>query len=231
MSASLSVIIPAAGEGLRLDREPPKAAVRLSGKTLLAYAIRPFFTLEVLREMVIVEPPDTSLRSHLEGDLLDSGRVQFTKGGSSRLESVQNGVNALRENSEMIMVHDAARPLVSHELIRRVYDKALENGAAIPILPIPDTVKRVQDEQVQETVDREALFRAQTPQCMRRTHYEAGLKELSGDQERAAALTDDADVVQVAGYEVRTVKGDWRNFKVTYPHDLRRAERLLKKAE
>ena len=227
MSASMSVVIPAAGEGQRLGRRPPKAAVMLSGKPLLAHAIRPFLTFDQLVELVIVEPADTSFRSHLEGHLSDMGRIQFVKGGTSRLASVRNGVNALREPGEIIMVHDAARPLLTPELIRRVYEQTSETGAAIPVLPIPDTVKRVHEQRVKETVDRDELYRAQTPQGMRRTYYEEGLRQLADDEDRAASLTDDADVVQVAGYEVRTVEGDWRNFKITYPDDLQRAERLM----
>ncbi len=225
MTASLSVVIPAAGQGERLGCTPPKAAVSISGNPLLVHSIQPFLSIESLVEIVVVEPEDVSLKRYFGNNLQDRNCIRFTPGGATRLESVRNGVDALREGGEIVQIHDAARPFVPTGLIRRVLKQADDHGAAIPVLPIPDTVKRVSDGRVVETVDREGLYRAQTPQGIRRTLYETGLEQLS--QEDREAVTDDASVLERTGIDVHTVEGMWRNFKITYPEDLERAEDLL----
>lgn len=226
MVESISVVLPAAGQGKRLDQHPPKAAVELSGTSLVAHTVRPFLSLDWPVELVIVEPPDESLQDFVHDDVPDTDNIRYVEGGPSRFASVRNGVRALRDSGEILLIHDAARPFVTEEFIRRIVRAVDEEGAVIPVLSIPDTVKRVRDGNVVETVDRDELFRAQTPQGFRRTWYEDALETLS--EEEAKSLTDDAGVVQAAGYTVSVVEGDWRNFKITYPEDLARAEQLMK---
>lgn len=142
-------------------------------------------------------------------------------GGATRSESVRNGLAAVPDDAEIIVVHDAARPVATHELFRAVID-AVEAGAdaAIPGVPVTDTVKRVDGDRVVETLDRAALVVVQTPQAFRADVLRAA--HASGDD-----ATDDAALVEAVGGKVVVVAGDARNIKITAPEDLRIAEALL----
>jgi 2-C-methyl-D-erythritol 4-phosphate cytidylyltransferase len=206
-------IVPAAGRGERLGGQVPKALVLCAGRPLLDWS------LDVLTEacdrVVVAVPPGTE-----EGP----DRVA---GGASRSESVRNALAAAPE-ADVAVVHDAARPLVTPELVRSCVAE-VESGwdGAIAAARVTDTVKEAggDDLRVQRTLDRSRLWAIQTPQAFR---AEVLRRALDVDAGRLAAATDDAMLVEAAGGSVRIVEAPPENLKVTGPLDLERAEALLR---
>jgi 2-C-methyl-D-erythritol 4-phosphate cytidylyltransferase len=205
-------IVPAGGSGERLGADRPKAFVVLAGKTLLersVEALRP-----VCDRVVVAAPP---------GEEEGEDRVP---GGPSRSASVRNALAAAPE-AEIAVVHDAARPLVTPELVERCL-AALTDGVdgAIAAAPVSDTVKEASpDGRVVRTLDRAALWAVQTPQVFR-AHVLR--RALDVDDETLAAATDDAALVEAAGGTVRIVEAPPENIKVTREADLKLAEALLR---
>jgi 2-C-methyl-D-erythritol 4-phosphate cytidylyltransferase/2-C-methyl-D-erythritol 2,4-cyclodiphosphate synthase len=216
-----ALIVVAAGKGERAGGELPKQYQRLAGRALLAHTLGAFAGHPKIGPIVVVIDP-------AHRDLYDAAVAGFSlrdpvAGGRSRQESVLKGLEALEQAApRTVLIHDAARPFVSHTVIDRVLE-ALERGpAAIAALPVVDTLKRGRDGNVVGTVDRATLWRAQTPQGF---HFEAILAA-----HRAAAgreLTDDAAIMEAAGVPVALVAGSEENVKVTTPEDIARAERTL----
>ncbi len=210
-------IILAAGRGTRMRTEIPKAYLELSGKPVFLYSV--FRMQEKADEIIIVTAPE--LIEKTKAILSENGikrNVKVVAGGSERTDSSYLGISA--SNGEIVLIHDAARPFVKTELIGRVIKKTEECGAAVPVLPMADTVKIVKEERVEKTPDRSALYRVQTPQGFLRENilaaYERFRKE--GGLE---PVTDDAEVLErYSDFSVMTVRGDERNMKLTYPEDL-----------
>jgi len=170
----------------------------------------------ILRSAGATSDPDSS---DAEAALLFRGvRILAVTGGERRQDSVTNGLAALSAEVDIVLVHDAARPFASPDLVERVIAAAREHGAAVPTIPVPDTVKRIEGDTVAETVERSALGLAQTPQGFRREVLEAAYEALGG-----ADVTDDASAVELAGGRVAIVEGEPGNFKVTTPTDLQLA--------
>lgn len=217
----VSVIIAAGGAGLRLGAGRPKALVLLGDRPLFLHSARTFASLPEVREIVLVLPRewvDRVVRGH--AGLLRKLRVaKIVPGGPRRQDSVRNGLEMTDPRCPIVLVHDAARPFVTPGVIRRVVAAARRHGAAVPVVPVTDTVKVVDGRgRVLETPARERLRAVQTPQGFRR-------EVLIGAFRRAGRLnaTDDAQLVERAGGRVVAVEGDPANFKVTTPDDLARA--------
>jgi 2-C-methyl-D-erythritol 4-phosphate cytidylyltransferase len=153
-------------------------------------------------------------------DQSDCGADTVVVGGPTRSASVRCGLAAVPERADVIIIHDAARPLAAPTLFAAVADAVADTGAAICALPVSDTIKRVEDGRVTETLDRSALVAVQTPQA-----FAAGL--LRRAHASGAEATDDAALVELLGVPVRVVPGDPGNFKITTPADLRAAELSL----
>lgn len=221
----LAVIVVAAGSGTRLNGGAPKAFVGLDEHTILRHALRGVFAAPEA-QVVIVVP------AGFEGSALTDAReaagarhdlVSVVTGGASRQTSVAAGLAALRADIETVLVHDAARALTPPEVFERVI-AALDTGAdaVIPVVPVVDTIKRIDDGGVVvAAVDRSELAAAQTPQGFRRTVLEQAIASSEADH------TDDAAAVAAAGHEVVTVEGDAASFKITTGPDLVRARGLL----
>jgi 2-C-methyl-D-erythritol 4-phosphate cytidylyltransferase len=196
-------IIPAAGAGERLGADVPKAFAVLGGKPMVEWS------LDVLRDVcdrvVVAVPPDRA------------APPDFVAGGRTRTESVMNALGAAPEAS-VVVVHDAARPLVTVELVRRCIDALEGYDGVIAAVPVTDTVKEVEDGEVIRTPDRGRLWAAQTPQVFRADV----LRRASGTE-----ATDDASLVEAAGGRVRVIEGMPENLKVTTSLDMRIAEMLL----
>ena len=221
---SFSVIIPAAGSGARSGREIPKQYVEILGRPVLAHTIQAFTRMEGCEEIVVAI--DEAWREVAEGCRGATGIVRFVSGGAERQHSIANALAALGRGAGIILVHDAARPCVPPALIRRVVEAAERFGAAIPVMPLNETVKRVDSQGVVlETLPRSELRAAQTPQGFRR-------ELLVAAYENAAAHgllgTDDASLVEARGARVHTVEGAWQNIKITVPEDFQRAEEGLR---
>ena len=217
---SVAVLVPAAGRGERLGSGSPKALRLLAGEPLLLHAVRGLRAAPSVGPVVVAAPADDldAVRAMLAD--LD---VVVVAGGAERSDSVAAALAALPPDAELVLVHDAARCLVPVEVVERVV-AALRGGAeaVVPVLPVADTVKQVDDAgDVVATVPRADLRAVQTPQGFVRAVLErahgAGL----------AGATDDASMVEALGVPVRTVPGSEEGFKVTRPLDLVLAEAVL----
>ncbi|MBO0769133.1 MAG: 2-C-methyl-D-erythritol 4-phosphate cytidylyltransferase [Solirubrobacterales bacterium] len=204
-------LVVAAGSGERLGAAVPKALVPLAGRPMLEWSL--LALKAVVSDIVVALPPGT--------DWSMPGVTTVT-GGGVRSESVLAAFEAA-PNGDPILVHDAARPLASAALFARTLEELSGSGAdaVIAALPVSDTVKRVADGRVVETLDRSQLWAVQTPQVFRRAALQSALR---GD---LGGATDDASLVEAAGGEVRVVPGEPDNFKITVPADLARAEGML----
>lgn len=219
-----AIIVVAAGSGQRLGAAAPKAFVGIDERTVLRHALEGVFAAP-LAQVIVVAPADRVGDALTEAHEAAGGRhdlVSVVVGGATRQASVAAGLAAVWPDVEYVLVHDAARALTPHAVFERVI-AALESGrdAVLPVLPVIDTLKRVEADVVVEAVDRASLAAAQTPQGFRRGPLDAAYAAASVDH------TDDAALVQAAGVTIWTVPGDERAFKVTTPGDLDRARALV----
>lgn len=221
----VGAVIAAAGRGTRLGAAGPKVLVPLGGVPILVRAVLPFHQSTAVHEIVVVASEEALVEVRACLDRYDLSKVtKVVVGGAERQDSVAQGLAALGP-CDVVLVHDGARPLVEEGLIEEVVRAALEFGAVVPALPVRETLKRVADGQVTETVDRSGLWAAQTPQgfradLLRAAHARARTEGLVG--------TDDAVLVERLGYPVRVIAGRARNLKVTTPEDLETAEALVR---
>jgi 2-C-methyl-D-erythritol 4-phosphate cytidylyltransferase len=230
-----AAIVPAAGRGERLGPGGPKALRDLAGLPLLVHAVRALGEARGLSEVVVVAPPDDvdAVRTLLRGDTVlqtTDVRIQVVAGGPTRQASVARGLAALGESIDVVLVHDAARPLVPAELVDRVVS-AVRAGAeaVIPVLPVADTIKQVDaGGRVEATIDRSVLRAVQTPQGFARSVLEqAHAAASSAAADEGSAATDDAGLVERWGATVLAIPGAEEAFKVTRPIDLMLAEAVL----
>jgi 2-C-methyl-D-erythritol 4-phosphate cytidylyltransferase len=220
---SVWAVLAAAGRGERLDADRPKAFAALRGRPLLAESLERLEASGWIESIVVVAPPDWEEPVILLAEELGCGKVVASvAGGDTRGESVQIGVGEVGDDAAVILVHDAARPLVSDEVIERLL-VALNEGwdGAVPGLPVVDTVKRVEDGAVVETLPRAELVTVQTPQAFVAAVLRAAL---GGD---AASASDCASLVEARGGRVKVVDGDPRLVKVTTVDDLALVEGWL----
>jgi 2-C-methyl-D-erythritol 4-phosphate cytidylyltransferase len=220
-------IVPAAGRGERLGPGTPKALRALAGVPMLVRAVHSLAQSPSVELVVVVAPPGSvaAVRALLPEDQLGA-TVSVVAGGDTRQQSVRLGLSALPEQAEVVLVHDAARPLVPVELVDAVV-RAVSGGAdaVVPALPVTDTVKAVDaQERVTGTLDRAALRSVQTPQGFRRSVLaQAHAKAADGPQDS----TDDAGLVEGLGVPIQVIAGHEEAFKVTRPIDLVLAEALV----
>jgi 2-C-methyl-D-erythritol 4-phosphate cytidylyltransferase len=216
-------VLVAAGQGERFGGDRPKAFAKLGDRPLLAESLERLDRSDWVESIVIVAPPEWEEPSILLAEELGAGKVHAAvTGGDTRADSVRVGVAEVPEDAAVIVVHDAARPLLPEDVLERVVT-ALGDGweGAVPALPLVDTVKRAEGEAVAETVDRIGLHAVQTPQAFL---ADALRRALAG----AADATDCAGLVEASGGRVRLVAGDPRLLKVTSPADLDFVETLLR---
>ena len=220
---SVWAVLVAAGRGERLGLDRPKSFAPLRGRPLLAESLGRIEASEWVDGIVLVAPGDWEEPAILLAEELGCGKVAAcVPGGETRGESVACGAAEVPGSALVILVHDAARPVLPDAVIERVLAPLSEGwDGAVPALPVPDTLKRVQDEQVVETVSREGLFAVQTPQAFVAPVLRAGLQ---GDLSTAS---DCASLVEARGGRVKVVEGDPRLLKVTVAGDLARVASLL----
>ena len=221
----VTAIIAAGGHSVRMGGDRPKQLLSLGGVTILQRSVTAFDRCRRVDEIVLVVPPelagDPALASTPHGT-----PTRVVTGGDRRQDSVARGFDASSSSSEIVVVHDAARPLCSVELIIRTIEAASRHGAAIAALPAHDTIKQRaagDDRFVGRTLARQSIVLAQTPQAFRR----AVLAEAIGLGRRGAEATDEAVLAERAGHRVALVDGDPRNIKITTAHDLSIARQLL----
>ena len=219
-------IIAAGGRGSRLGAEVPKFELELGGKPLLAYSLEAFQAAPSIETIVLVVPPDrlqTWASSRLR-ELGVSKPVVTVAGGATRRRSVGLGLQALAAESGVVLVHDAARPLVTGDLVENACHVPEGADGVVTAIAVTDTVKEVDSAVVTATLDRERLAAVQTPQGFR---IEA-LRDAHAAAERDGFEgTDDASLVERLGGRVLVIEGSRDNFKVTYGEDLVRARAVL----
>jgi 2-C-methyl-D-erythritol 4-phosphate cytidylyltransferase len=221
-----AALVLAAGRGERLGHALPKGFVPLAGRPLLLHALA---RMEAVAEVERVVPvlPEGAL-AHYRAALAVAGPLhklaEPVAGGRERQDSMRAGLAALPEGVEWVAIHDAARPLVSADAVRRVIAAARETGAAILALPVRDTIKRVQGGRIVETPPRAECWAAQTPQVFR---VEILREALAKADAEGRLGTDDAQLVEALGIAVHVVTGEPENLKITGPEDLLVAERIL----
>lgn len=221
-----AAIIVAAGEGTRFAAREPKAFVPLAGVPLMVHSITFFEKAESVSAMVLVVAPAQRARA---GNILAPmglrKLVAVVPGGRTRAGSVARGLAALPAAAETVLVHDAARPLLTAALLERLLAVSAP-GPVIPALPVTDTLKEVSGDLVARTLDRRRCRLVQTPQVFPRALLEGLYREIMAG--RDPGITDDALLAEQAGVPVRVVPGERSNIKVTWPEDLLWAETLLR---
>lgn len=214
-------IIVASGRGERFGSDRPKQYLPLAGRSLLSHCLRRFVDHPgVTKVRAVIHPDDRDLYDQAAAGL---DLLEPVHGGDTRQDSVRLGLESLAEAPpDFVLIHDGARPLVDADLIERVIGALGRSVGVVPALPVADTLKRVGDDRVGETVDRTGLYRAQTPQGFAYHPLMKAHREAEG-----RAMTDDAAVAESAGLGVTVVAGDEDNIKVTAGDDLERAARLM----
>jgi len=216
---SVWAILAAAGSGERLGLDRPKAFAPLNDRPLVTEPIERLDASEWIEGIVIAAPSGWEEPCILVAEEVAAGKVaKAVTGGATRAESVGAALAEVPDEATVVLVHDAARPLVTDEVIERVIT-ALADGwdGAVPTLPIADTVKRLDGNAVTETLDRETLVMAQTPQAFVAPALRDAFSTL---QQTVTKSTDCASLVEANGGRVRAVEGDPRLLKVTTPRDL-----------
>ncbi|MCS6263092.1 MAG: 2-C-methyl-D-erythritol 4-phosphate cytidylyltransferase [Nitrospira sp.] len=220
-------LVPAAGRGLRMGGHIPKQFLALGGRPILAQSLLVLQASPLIHEIILAVPQ--SERQYCLDHIVATGEfskvTKVVPGGAQRQDSVRHALAEVSQETEIVLVHDAVRPFLTEDMIRRVVAAAVEYGAAIIALPMRDTVKYVgAGGVIERTVDRRPLWLAQTPQAFRRDWLEEGHDKalLAGVQ-----ATDDAHLVELIGKPVVVVEGSGENIKVTRPEDLVIGEAIL----
>ncbi len=227
MKEKFAAVLPAGGLGKRMGGNIPKQLMVLGGRPVYRYSLETFLSMDEIAEVVMAVPADW--KDHFEKEIFgESGneelreliraKMKIVVGGAERWQSVENGVNALTSDAEFVLVHDVARPFISKEIIRDVCETLVTKGSCLVAKPAVDTIKIAKDGCVQQTIDRNTVWMAQTPQAA----SVALLKKLYG---RIAAEplnftpTDEASILEYFGETVYIVKGNNLNDKLTTPED------------
>jgi 2-C-methyl-D-erythritol 4-phosphate cytidylyltransferase len=221
-----SVILPAAGVSARFGADRDKLLEPLAGDSVIARSVHAFLQRRDVVQVIIPTRRPDMLAPELPRDM----RLSFCLGGSSRAESVRSGMKRVSDGVEWVAVHDAARPLISQELIDATLRAAVEHGAAVPATPVALTIKQAESSlpsKVIRTIPRHDLWAMQTPQIMRRADLDEAFERCPIPLEQ---VTDDVQLVELIGKEVWLVPGEPRNLKITAPLDLSLAELILKGA-
>jgi 2-C-methyl-D-erythritol 4-phosphate cytidylyltransferase len=222
-----AALVLAAGRGERLGAGLPKALVRLAGVPLVVRAIEAIAAAAEIERVVPVIPPGEAGRfAPLLAALGPSAKLAPpVEGGAERQDSVRAGLAALGADCRFVAVHDAARALVRSDDVSRVVAAARRHGAALLAVPVRDTIKRVRDARVIDTPPRAECWAAQTPQVFRLELLREALAKADAE---GFVATDDAQLVERLGVDVRVVEGDPGNLKITGPDDLAAAEACLR---
>jgi 2-C-methyl-D-erythritol 4-phosphate cytidylyltransferase len=218
--SKVTAIIVAAGEGMRFGFS--KQFALLGGKPVLDRCLDIFEAHKKVTAIVLVLKEVGPKKEYLKRY---KKIVAVVEGGKRRQDSVLSGFRQIDpEKAEIILVHDGVRSLVSEDLIDRVIEATREAGAAVPAIPVEDTIKLVEGDEVSRTLDRERLFRVQTPQGFSHPILKAALDKATED---IFYGTDEASLVERTGKKVFVVQGDPKNIKITTPEDIRVAEAFL----
>ena len=223
----ITAIFPAAGRGKRMGMQVNKIFLSLANRTVLRHTLETFSQCAAIDELIVVASPDeTDVVRELLKTIPHLKPWQVVAGGAERQYSIANALAVIQPETELILVHDEARPLISVEVIERVIAETREYGATITAVPVKDTIKVVDgDGIVTATPNRSSLWAVQTPQGFKRDLL---LKAYEKAAEEQFLGTDDASLVERIGQKVKVVQGEYMNIKMTTPEDLMMAEAFIK---
>jgi 2-C-methyl-D-erythritol 4-phosphate cytidylyltransferase len=232
-SPFVSAVLLAAGQSTRMGAGPRKPFLRVEGDTILAWALRSLSQATCVREVIVVASPDQvdeareeALRAAASAGRPEGWVSAVVAGGTERTDSVRAGTQAVNESAQVILVHDAARPLVQPARIEQVAEQAAEHGAALLAIRVSDTIKTSENgTQVSGTLERSELWAAQTPQAFDAQRFRKVLDQARQD---SATATDDAALFERYDGSVALVEGDRDNIKITTDEDLVHAAAILR---
>ena len=211
----ITAIIAAAGFGERFGEK--KQLKLLNGRPLLFHTIQPFIKSELISEILVVVPKDDVIQVDREfKSTLTSKKIEVISGGKTRQESVNNGLKISDKESELICVHDGVRPFVTLSLIEKVIKASMEHDGAILAAPSSDTIKKIMGDQILETLPRETIWRAQTPQVFSKAALEEAI-QIAIDENLEG--TDESSILEKIGYQIGFIEGSSLNIKITTKED------------
>ncbi len=227
MAERVGIVVVAGGSGSRMGAAMPKQFLKIAGRPILVRTIERMREALPEAEIVVVLPEahvELWRECYAKADCRVEHRVAL--GGVTRFDSVASGIAALSDDCQLIAVHDGVRSLLSVDMIRRGVECARESGAAVPVIAVVDSIREV-DSEGSHVVNRSHLRAVQTPQVFRADLLKKAYAVIGTRLEDRAKATDDASVVEMAGYKVALYEGESQNLKLTTPTDLRVAEVIL----
>ncbi|MDH3974628.1 MAG: 2-C-methyl-D-erythritol 4-phosphate cytidylyltransferase [Deltaproteobacteria bacterium] len=225
----VTAVIPAAGSGKRMGGNKSKQYLEIASRPIIAHTLQVFQEASFVDDIILVSPAaEIPFSRELVSNYGISKVVSIAEGGAERQDSIKKGLETIESSTDIVIVHDGVRPFIKSDILKASVNVALEYGAALVAVPVKDTVKKVNGGSVIETVPRNKLWLAQTPQTfsydlIMAAYKNAFLKGIIG--------TDDASLVEILGKEVRIVMGSYDNIKITTPEDLLFAEAILKEKQ
>jgi len=227
MSQSVAAIICAAGAGIRFGGKRKKAFVDVAGRAVFLRSVELFDNRDDVKQVLLgIAPEDEELVSIKWGPNLKFFNVKIFLGGCERFDTVNKGLELIKDGIDLIAVHDACRCCVTAELIGKVIAAAAKSGASLPAHPVAATIKEVKDNTIIRTVDRAGLYEAQTPQVFAASLLKKAYENLKNlDQSK---ISDDSQLVESLGHKVTIVEADSSNIKITRKSDIAIAEAILK---
>ena len=230
MNPICTAVIVAAGKGKRMGTDISKQFLPLCGKEILAHTVEKFEMAENVRDIVLV----TGMESLQDAkDMAEEYGwkkvVSVVEGGKERQDSVWNGLQAVSEDTEIVLIHDGVRPFVTEEILDLSIETAMEMGGCVAGVPAKDTIKVCNEENISiATPDRKTLWQIQTPQTFRKELIVKAYEMAAGD---GFIGTDDASLAEYCGYPVKIIMGSYRNIKITTKEDLLIGEAFLREAQ
>ena len=222
-----SVVIVSAGRGSRMKADINKQFLKLKGKEVIAHTIDKFYNNKNIDEIVVVVKEDEA--DFFRRNIIDKygyKNIKIAFGGKERQDSVFNGLKAVNERCDIVLIHDGARPFVTDEIIKNSIECAKKNKCVIVGVPVKDTIKIInKDNEVCDTPNRSTLWSIQTPQVF---EYSSIIKAHQRAKEENYYGTDDSMLMEHFGYNVKVVEGSYNNIKITTPEDLKIGEEILK---
>lgn len=218
-------VLVAGGSGSRMKSDLPKQFIRLKNKPLLVYTIESFLDADADISIILVLPEQhLQTGKEIVTQYFNGKEIIITTGGATRFHSVRNGLMQIQENG-IVLVHDAVRSMVSVDLIQRSLNEVIIKKAIIPAISSKDSVRLVDGEK-NKSISRDTVMLVQTPQ----TFFSHDLKQ-AFEVEYNDSFTDEASVMEAAGYQIHIIAGDENNIKITHPIDLIIAEKILDNAQ
>ena len=220
----VSAIILAAGSGSRFGEI--KQFKELNGKPIWVYSINTFILSECVDELILVIPNyslETLKKSQIFISLNKKDNIKLVSGGESRKDSVINGLKSVKEENDIVCIHDAARPFIKTSYIKYSIDACSEFDGAIIAIPAVDTVKKADNQLIKNTIDRESLWMAQTPQTFKKDKLLYAIKNFSH-----LNITDESILMEEANFKIKLIQGDQSNFKITNAIDWELAKVIVK---